>query len=771
MPLASGIGLSLAHTQPPMGEPAGEIDLSLTLTQIADGRVFQRNKTDRLDGEVTVMGTIVGEATTIEVRALSAVDDEVVVDWQTLDDDPGLSSFGGTMTVPVGGPYYVEVRDAVATDVLDFGTTEFYVGAWIVAYGQSNMAGLFGISGTPAEALPGTGYFDRDTLAFTDPPANPAVRGMLNTMLTLTGVPVAAVHNAIPAVVSAALAPGNSPDLEYDHFGRLLELIDAVGGDAEVIIVRQGEGDAHGLQPAAANYKANWLAIHTAIAEHVGRTPEQIPMLMGGLASFGGDVEEYSEAWWGIQSAMRELAAEHPGIVYSHSAVDLPRGDEFHITEAGLVSSGQRFAYTFAWLSGDLPADPAWSISAIEALSATTTLVTLAHGLGSDFSPSSAITGFEVSTDGDTWIDAVGARQSATTILLSHAALTWPLVHPADRLGRYQYGSLPDVSGAVHDNSAIGSPLSSSASQLLIDLAPPAMTSDSAVEVDEGETYITTLAASRPSSFAITGVDAGLVEQVVNGGDIELHFLAAPDYDDPEDAGADNVAHLVVTPTALDNGDVGSGTALTISILEVGSAEPTKAFVGWVTTELTGDAIRDTHNIGAAAGKLAVVAAAVSVGQPAAPVVTVGTDTLELVATSAIDTFYYLAWFAGELTVNGPQPVTVAFADGIWRTKIAGLFIVDGEAPIGAAAIADSDGFTDLSVAEGEFVLAARFGQVSSFSGGATEMPDIGPLSENAGSGSIYLSLAGWTVASTTSAFDLGLESSGATLSSYLRLA
>ncbi len=107
-----------------------------------------------------------------------------------------------------------------------------------------------------------------------------------------------------------------------------------------------------------------------------------------------------------------------------------------------------RFARSVTTVYGATSGHPKWFISAAASVDATTTKVTVAHGIGTDFTPAAGITGFQISGDnGASWmVPSAAVRADATTIILTHPPLA---TTPARRL-RYQYGAAPDTRSAVH---------------------------------------------------------------------------------------------------------------------------------------------------------------------------------------------------------------------------------------------------------------------------------------------------------------------------------
>lgn len=93
----------------------------------------------------------------------------------------------------------------------------------------------------------------------------------------------------------------------------------------------------------------------------------------------------------------------------------------------------------------------------------------------------------------------------------------------------------------------------------------PIMTSTDEWEVLENVTLVGTLTANQPSTFVLGGTDAALFE-ILN--DDELHFLVAPDFESPDDAGGNNVYNITITPTAISDSEEGDPQSVTVEVLD-----------------------------------------------------------------------------------------------------------------------------------------------------------------------------------------------------------
>lgn len=448
-----GLGLALTNPRRPSGPVSG-----MSLTTVPASKVFQRDPGDT-SGPVALAGTYTGGApAAVQARVLLDADDSTVVDWTTLGSESiGGGAWSGTLAdVPQGGPYYVEVRASDVPEVGDVGTAFEGVGIVLIGYGQSNWLRHLTVASSPPAALAGTAYYDPDT-GWTSVPAANGVRHLLNRLRTLTGVPVGLVSAGQSGVDILYLMEGH----ESGNFAVLAARVAGSGGRAEFVVWVQGEGDANSAtDPVAATYLGRLGTLHQDIADLVGRTTAQIPLVCGGLSrATEGSLIATDSDWSIMQTALAGCNATNPDQHYARNNLDADTAsvDGIHWPAVAYGNNGDCSAEQCAYLLGEADAPPAWHATAATVVSATETDVALTHSMGTDFTPTEDITGFDVSDDnGSSWVSCTAVRVDATTIRLTHASKSLF----TDRLVRYLYGKNPDVSGMVKDNGDLTVPLS-----------------------------------------------------------------------------------------------------------------------------------------------------------------------------------------------------------------------------------------------------------------------------------------------------------------------
>lgn len=325
----------------------------------------------------------------------------------------------------------------------------------ILGTGQSNMGGLIsGFNGSVPAALDGTFFWNGSELV--EPPNANGVRELLNYVRTASGREVIYADACTSATGSSYFTPGNGgwDDIEANIAGM---------GGVDIVVVHQGEGDADAagaVDGKISSYVTNWTTVHAAIETLADKN---VPFLNATLGPYSAGIAD-DDDWEGINKAILMVGAGTRRAT-SHSIMDATALDEYHYTPASYGLQGKRFGVSIAETLGYGSGLAAWYLSNTATIvDETHTRVTVVHSLGDDFVPTSGITGFEVSADnGSIWLAATGARINGTTIELTHASASLA----ADRLVRYQYGVDPVMSGAVHDNSPIASPLMPSANQIV----------------------------------------------------------------------------------------------------------------------------------------------------------------------------------------------------------------------------------------------------------------------------------------------------------------
>lgn len=340
-----------------------------------------------------------------------------------------------------------------------------------IGYGQSNW--LFHTSTTyvgQPTAHPDTLFWNSATNQWTTP-VGAGIVALLNTMQAATGKVCRLVSGGASGVPIAWLQKGFGTNIYED----LLARVSASGINPAYILFHQGEGDTTAVGANLANYQAAVNTLHSSIVVDTGKTIDSLPFINSSLGQQGNAQPAAEQTYWAIiQEAIATINDTYANIHYSHSNADATLIDAVHWDGQSYERSGKRYAQTALFLSGLASTRPRWSISSAERVSATETRTTVTYLMGTDFTPTSGITGLEISTDnGATYIQATGARESATSILWTHSD-----IGTTARLVRYQWGPNANLTAPALDNSGLSNNLDYTTQDIVIPgaVALPAFT-------------------------------------------------------------------------------------------------------------------------------------------------------------------------------------------------------------------------------------------------------------------------------------------------------
>lgn len=403
-------------------------------------------------GSVTISGTYDGTPAGVEARIVNWDTGAEVVAYTTLETSPSGGTFSGTVTVPVNTPCRTQLRVVGGTEVFE-SASRWHVGMRGAFYGQSNSA--FMSLGPLSASDVVDGFADRSLRirdGFLEIPLG-AGEGNFAYNMETDSMSVMFAAGGESGRSLAELSKGNASGL-YDD---LLADLNAMGGNIEFLCWYQGEQDA---VAGNATYAATLEQLRLDIETDLGQATGSLTFFVCTLAhAFGG-----GSFWSEINDEIREAATTYSNIILSHNNEDMDRIDDFHGTRAWYGLNGKRFARSIALENGDVTGSHQFFIASATNTSSSNTRVTVTHGIGTDFTPTTSIAGFEVSTDGSSYTSVTGARNSATTIDLDTSAIVGTVTNI-----RYLYGPNPTSVGAgggaptgiVIDNGDLSMPLRS----------------------------------------------------------------------------------------------------------------------------------------------------------------------------------------------------------------------------------------------------------------------------------------------------------------------
>ena len=430
---------------------------TINIANPVGGKIHQRSGTT---GTISVSGTYTGTPTTIEARlVLDGTNTPVSgFDWAVKDAAPSGSAYSFSFSsAPQGGWYNVQVRHSNDTAV-NSTSGKVGVGALFVVDGQSNAWLWFSPTAyagdsslTPNSLLRIAGIQPTSW----DVPATATMNAAIacgNALVSALSIPVGLIDgtwNGSGLTISSNGGQWISGGAAGNAYTASAAAISAETSSIEGCVWIQGEADA-GSSVTQSDY---YTALGQMIAlrrTDVGNAslPYVVATLARDTSGTSTDTKRQN-----INLALAQKCGDAD--IYRVDRYDLPlHSDGIHHTAAGFIALGQRVARALLAAIGNVATYRGPRISSVNKIDATTFDVNLTHDNGSDFTPTSAITGWRI-TDGGTPVTvSTAVRQSASTVrlVLSLAPSALPVV-------QYDYGMAPDISGVLKDNSALTLPL------------------------------------------------------------------------------------------------------------------------------------------------------------------------------------------------------------------------------------------------------------------------------------------------------------------------
>lgn len=421
------------------------IDASPIITVVSpiDDKIFIRSNGA---AAVALSGSYSGHTpATIEYQLYAANGTTVLQAWTALTATIGSGTWSATPSVPQGGMYRIAVRSSQATSAIH--ANLWGVGAACAVAGSSSAEYLFtDKSGTTHTPNPNIRRYGTGGNVYSEFASTGAAIIIANKLYDLLGVPILMIDTGDGGTTLGDwLSSGSTPWINFrdrvTNIGRKLEFLAlAVGSnDAADGLVTSRLSHANRLKQLVAN-----ICTHTSQAS--------IPTLIAGTNRRTAHNAGITDAAYNLQIDYVRMAeqdvGQEPGYTYV-STIDLPMlADNTHLSVAGYTTSATRqgdaavrLLSTGASSIGPRISGMSWAGSTITA--------TIAHNLGTDFTPTSGITGFVVTDGSGTPGITSVARTSATAITIT---CNRALVDPVDVT--YHAGAAPDVSTPVLDNAA-----------------------------------------------------------------------------------------------------------------------------------------------------------------------------------------------------------------------------------------------------------------------------------------------------------------------------
>jgi hypothetical protein len=406
-------------------------------------------------------------------------------DWTTIDSTPGGGTFSGNLTVPQGGWYNAEIRaldDAGSVIGSSRGTNKWGVGMIILCIGQSNMsghgqppftiatsdlavnysnAGIWEHLSDPYDDASPSGAVDNDNSTA----AGSMVPALANSLLQTFNFPIAFVPSPKDNSNLYSQWAYRNPSNHYDTttlYGQSITKARTAGG-VELIIMHQGEADTNAHRTEA-QYEADFA---TLIGNYSDDLYATIPIFICQLGPITLGFNTRTDAdVVAVRNAQHDLD-NGEDIFMAATAMDQPRLDHVHFTTQGLDAIGGRVAQTIKYYFGATWYYRGPVITSASFVDQTRDMVDVQidHWGGDDITPSSGITGFSLLSNGSP-VSIISADRMATDLI--RLTLASPIPNGTTAKLRYLWGSNPDTSALVKDNSSLELPLENTTADITV---------------------------------------------------------------------------------------------------------------------------------------------------------------------------------------------------------------------------------------------------------------------------------------------------------------
>ena len=426
----------------------------LTLTDIQEGRIFQRQGTD---ADIVVSGTYTGVSGPVEARVVSADSRAVMMPWTVVDSSPENGLFTGILHhVPQGGWYRLQVRSGLTPWVVEKGASRWGVGMLVACIGQSNMREWFytGRDHHPAATL----MLNRDGQWIAPDQSGNGALALGNRLAASLKIPVGLLDYSVNGTGLTAKAEwgkgywlDTGPDTIYRRF---IDGVNATGGSVEYVLWLQGEADAARGTINREEYRQaleRFVTDQIRMDIHNGSDRPQLPFLMIPLVKRPTGRDKTCQ--W-IRDAQMDALETIPECHLAALSMDLENRGRQHLAPDAYTTLGVRTAQTILYLLGKVPYHRGPFVRIVTRPSARSFDIEIEHRGGTDFTPWEEITGFDILADSQPQSIAAVRRINGHAIRIELEEDATGVVSV-----RYLYGANPDTSNAVRDNSDLRLPL------------------------------------------------------------------------------------------------------------------------------------------------------------------------------------------------------------------------------------------------------------------------------------------------------------------------
>jgi hypothetical protein len=428
--------------------------VSITVTDFAEGRIFQRSGRGTA---IAVSGTYSGKPGAIEARVVRDGTYDEVVAWTVIDASPQNGIYVGVIPdVPQGGWYNIQVRSSANHLILDRGTSKWGVGILVACLGQSNMKEWFH-TGTDLMAQALVRKYNGKKWSKLGRQGNAAI-AFSNQITGRLGIPVGLLDfsvNGSGLRKEANWGTGYWEDTSrHSIYSRFVAGVSKVGGAVEFVIWIQGEADAARGTVTEEEYSAS---LESFISKQVrgdienGSHRRFLPFLVIAMVKRPGGKDDPHQA---VRNAQYRVTEKIADCYLAATTLDLKNQGRQHLADSAYLTMGYRVAQTVLFVLEEETYYRGPSIAGARQIDSRTIDVSIEHRGGTDFTPDSDITGWEVLANGVSLPLTRIFRHDPQTIRIE---LERPMAQKT--LIRYLYGAMPDTVRPVVDNSAMALPL------------------------------------------------------------------------------------------------------------------------------------------------------------------------------------------------------------------------------------------------------------------------------------------------------------------------
>jgi len=427
---------------------------SIAVADFEDGRIFQRKGTST---DITVSGTYTGTPKAIEARVVREGTLEEIVPWTVIDASPKNGLFLGLLPdVPQGGWYKIHVRHSTNHSVSSYGSHKWGIGILVACLGQSNMKEWF-YKGITLRAHSLLRRFTVEGWAELGSMGNGAI-AFGNRIIERLVIPVGMLdysENGSGLRKEADFGTGYWEDTSVGSiYNRFVAGVSETGDAVEFVIWIQGEADAaRGTVTEDEYAKSLESFVTNQIRADIrnGSHREYLPFLIVTMVKRPGGKDKPNQA---IRNAQRRVAETVADCYLAATTLDLENQGRQHLAPDGFIPMGRRVAQTVLFILGEEKYYRGPEVAEVKYVDDRTIDVRIKHRGGTDFTPDSGISGWEILMNGARVPIAEVYRHDPRTIkIMLKKSLTGKATI------RYLYGAMPDASNPVLDNSAMRLPL------------------------------------------------------------------------------------------------------------------------------------------------------------------------------------------------------------------------------------------------------------------------------------------------------------------------